>query len=292
MGRCFPGDVVVHVDADGGQDFMSVIAAVGNIGDGMHGVIVVHEVGFDGLTPYTGLVQIDGGKTIAMLAAAGEAPILQGTGADPGMRVEGVGTVLYVDGLIASDSSVQGVVVDGATAWVDRSRIVENSGGGVLAQNGAELVMRNCFVGGDASDVDVLDIQGSSAEVLYSSLGAGLGATTAITCDGGSTVSVRNSVVISRGDPEEIQCTIISMEYSATELDQGGTNTSVGMVNTAWFNDYNGGDFSLTTVGPTSGSAVFVDLAQWQEGDPPTDIEGDARPSIDGTSDYAGADIP
>jgi hypothetical protein len=30
----------------------------------------------------------------------------------------------------------------------------------------------------------------------------------------------------------------------------------------------------------------------WQTGDPATDIDGDARPTTDGTPDYAGADVP
>lgn len=38
-----------------------------------------------------------------------------------------------------------GLRVNGALAWVDRSRIVQSSGGGVVAE--AQLVLRSCFVG-------------------------------------------------------------------------------------------------------------------------------------------------
>ncbi|MCH9684534.1 MAG: hypothetical protein K0V04_24070 [Deltaproteobacteria bacterium] len=41
-----------------------------------------------------------------------------------------------------------------------------------------------------------------------------------------------------------------------------------------------------------STGAAFVEVAQWNEGDPPTDIDGDPRPAGDRGLDYAGADIP
>lgn len=47
-------------------------------------------------------------------------------------------------------------------------------------------------------------------------------------------------------------------------------------------------DYSLSA----SGQTQFSDIAAWLNGDPPFDFEGDARPDIDGTADYAGADVP
>jgi hypothetical protein len=37
---------------------------------------------------------------------------------------------------------------------------------------------------------------------------------------------------------------------------------------------------------------VIDTAAIWQTGDPTTDIDGDPRPSTDGSPDIAGADIP
>jgi len=63
-------------------------------------------------------------------------------------------------------------------------------------------------------------------------------------------------------------------------------------LNANWFVSYVSGDFSLTTMGAAPGDAIFESVAQWQSGDPSTDIDGDPRPTVDATPDYAGADIP
>jgi hypothetical protein len=95
VGRCFPGDFVVHVDGDGGQDYTTIEAAVAGV-DGTHGVIVLHER--DGETPYTtvGGLTIDGGKTIALLVAPGQAPVIQG---EEDRRILGLDRSLRVDRL-------------------------------------------------------------------------------------------------------------------------------------------------------------------------------------------------
>jgi hypothetical protein len=36
----------------------------------------------------------------------------------------------------------------------------------------------------------------------------------------------------------------------------------------------------------------FANEAQWQQGDPWVDLDGDERPQIDGTDDWIGADVP
>lgn len=284
VGICFPPGDVVHVDGDGGQDFMTVAAAVASIGAGMHGVIVVHEN--DGDLPYlaAGGLLVDGGKTIALLAAPGEAPILVGTGAgNPSLRVAGADTVLYVDGLEVTDADGEGLRVNDALAWVDRSRIVQNSGGGVLAENGAELTLRNCFVGG-LGDVVGVEVNGASASVLYSTVTAStFGSTPALGCTMPVTVDIRNSIIVSQGGtpPDELACASVDVSNTATEAD-------VGAFNIGWFNGFNAGDFSLSA----SGAMMFADVAQWSTGDPLTDIDGDSRPAVDGTPDYAGADVP
>jgi hypothetical protein len=292
VGRCFPDDFVVTVDGDGPADYPTIAAAVAAVGDGMHGVIVVHEL--DAGDIY-GPVTITNGKTIALLAAPGEAPIVQGTGGNPGLRVEGPGTILYMDGLRLRNGDVQGLVVDGAFAWVDRSRIVQNTGGGVLAQNGAELTLRNCFVGGDISDRTALEVDGATASVIYSTLGSGTFNASALTCTTPVAVDVRNSVLVTRGGspPDEVACAAANITYSATEGAVAGVgNVAVGMFPGAspgdWFVDYTTGNFRLQNQGLT----VFANIARWTAGDPRTDIDGDARPSVDGTPDFAGADVP
>ncbi|MCA9656124.1 MAG: hypothetical protein KC501_39840 [Myxococcales bacterium] len=287
MGRCFPEDFVVHVDGDGGQDYTSIAAAVGDVDDGLYGVIVVHEL--DGAASYqtAGGLTIGGGKTIALLAAPGEAPIIQGTGTNPGLRVEVAGTTVYVDGLsVSGNTGGLGIQVDEAFAWLDRSRVVQNSGGGIVAQNSAELTLRNCFVGGGAQDVDALALNGSSLEMLYTTVGGGGvlgGRARALFCEGASMANVRNSILVSADPMPEVECTGVTITNSATETDVG--NLDIG-----WFNGYAAGDFSLTTMGMPSGASVFANVAVWQAGDPDVDIDGTPRPTTDGAMDFAGAD--
>jgi len=55
-----------------------------------------------------------------------------------------------------------------------------------------------------------------------------------------------------------------------------------------WFVGYGAGNFHLQN----DGLSLFADIAQWQPGDPLTDIDGDPRPTTAGAADYAGADVP
>jgi len=96
-------------------------------------------------------------------------------------------------------------------------------------------------------------------------------------------VELRNSIVVSQGgtSPDEFSCMGATVTTSALEAD-------LGSFDTAWFTDFNAGDLSLTALG----EMTFSELASWREGDPPTDIDGDLRPTMDDTPDFPGADIP
>lgn len=284
-GRCFPPGDVVHVDGDGGQDFPNVTMAVASVGADEQRVIVVHEL--DGALPYLESVVIDQGKTLALLGAAGERPVLQGTGVNPGLRIVGGSTSLYADGLDVSNAAATGVVVDSAFVWIDRARIVRNDGGGILVTNGGQLIIRNSFVGGDINDVPVLQVQGSATTILYTTVAGGFGAASALTCSGAYNVDARNSLLVARTDVPEVQCAGASIDYSGAELDLGGTNVMLGDMSTTWFIGFASGDFHLNMP-----PIIIATTAQWELGDPPIDIDGDPRPNTDGTADVAGADLP
>ena len=248
-----------------------------------HGVIIVHEQ--DSGLGYPSVL-VDAGKVIALLAASGEAPTLQGTAGNPGLRVQSAGTSTYVDGLgIANNPMGLGVRVDGAFAWIDRSRIVQNSGGGVLAESGASLVMRNCFIGsGGAVDTDAVIVNGSALDLVYTTVGGGAvisERTRALYCQGAAAVTARNSILVSLDVMPEVECAGATLTNTATEAD-------AGMLSAMWFTNYATGDFTLTP----SGTTAFADIAEWHDGDPATDINGDPRPDVDGSPDYAGADVP
>lgn len=289
VGLCFPEDVVVHVDGDGGQDFTSVSAAVASFNDRALGVVVIHER--TGAAPYSESIVVDAGKVLALLAAPGEAPVLAGLGVNPSVRVQGSGTTLYLEALEVSDGNSFGMLCDGARVDVRRGRIVQNSGGGVLAQGSCTLSIENSFIGG-TNDTDALDVQESTASVLYTTLAASAmiaESPAALRCDGTSTVQVRNAILIGASTAPELDCSGADVRNSASESPLAGEgNVAVGNLNVTWFNGFVTGDFSLTTTGGT----VFDDIARWEAGDPATDIDGDARPAVDGSPDHAGADKP
>jgi len=91
---------------------------------------------------------------------------------------------------------------------------------------------------------------------------------------------VRNSILLSADTVPEVQCAGATLSSSVTEADVGFMSS--------WFMSYGVGDFHLTA----AGEAVFADVAQWQQGDPVTDIDGNPRPTTDSSLDYAGADVP
>ena len=280
-GACLPGDAVVHVGP--GQMFATIGEAVGSFGVGTEGTIVVHQA------DYNEAVTVDGGRVVAVVANEGDLPLWGLLAGGAPQLVVDDGTVL-IDGLRLSNNGSSmhpGVRLDAGAAWLDRSLIVGNAGGGILAQAGAELVLRNCFVGGGV-DSTVLNSQGAVVDVFYSTLGANLGASTAITCNAASTVTVRNSLIVSRDAGPEVVCTGLTASNTAAEaMLDGMGNVALGDMSTTWFQDYNGGDFHLTMPPIT-----VATTARWEDGDPPIDIDGDARPQLDGAPDVAGADVP
>jgi hypothetical protein len=293
VGMCFPPDMVVHVDGDPGAmpaDFPSVAAAIASVGPAERRVIVVHEL--EGDVPYLGGVTIGAGTVIALFGAPGENPVIQGTAGNPGVTVDGAGSALYMTGVRVALSSGVGLRVNSALAWVDRSAIVQNTGGGVLAEAGAELVLRNCFVGRNGDDfADTRGITATNAtlDVLYTTVAAndGTGATGPISmsCDATSTGEVRNSIVAA--GTNTIACPNVSFSFGVVDTNGlSGSDNEVLSFDPGWFPNIASADFHVAAGPP------FTDVAQWQAGDPSTDIDGDPRPNIDGILDYAGADVP
>ncbi|MEX1366535.1 MAG: hypothetical protein AB1Z98_25650 [Nannocystaceae bacterium] len=189
---------------------------------------------------------------------------------------------------IANNFGAAGVEVDGGLAWLDRTWIVENTEE-ARAFNGAELVLRNCVIGGGGT-VRALRVESSATARIEYSLLVGGPLNYSLSCNGASSVTARNSIIVTDVG-NAILCPEASLSHCATtEVWDGNANgnTDVGDVQSAWFVDEASGEYHLSDIG----IALFDDVALWQTGDPTTDIDGDPRTTIDGTSDDAGADIP
>lgn len=283
-GRCFPAGQIVYID----EDPQALFDGVEAVAAGGFRVFVVNELDDD--APYNA-VHVADGKTIALLAAPNERPRIAGTGGDPGVRVQGPGTSLYVDGLrVAGNLAGRGVELDmQALAWLDRSHIVQNANGGISAATGAELTLRNCFVGDLTHGAHGLLVDGASSYVLSTTLGAGFtnfAEVFPLRCTGTVDVSIRNGLLVSFDEAAEISCGAATVTNTAAEaLIPGAGNVALGDVQADWFTGAASGDFSLG-----SPPALLGTTARWNDNDPTTDINGDLRPTIDGSPDYAGAD--
>lgn len=304
-GACL-SERIVHVGP--GREFGDLEAAVGSFNElnGLEGTIIVHAR--DG--EYKDTVVVDGGRTLAFLAFEDERPAWnKRQGNTSPLHVSGPGSTVLTDFMKLQGSSpdAPGVhVTNGGRAWMDRTRIVENEGGGVLADAGAEIVLRNCFVGYgrdledflDVDDPNALEIQDASATVLYTTLGAGFVDATALACTNPISVVVRNSIIVAQGLPDlpagaavDVACDGVDITQTATESFVPGTGNvelEQMLVPSTWFTGYANGDFHLQD----EGIALFAGIAQRQADDPPTDIDGDLRPTVVGEPDYAGADLP
>ena len=221
---------------------------------------------------------IDGGKTIALVSDSTTVRMVSGNTASPIITVSGAGSTTYLHRIRVSGSNGVGITVGPAAAlYADSTQVSGNDGGGMALTTGSSGFLRNCMVGGSSVDVPAILVSGGSLEALYTSVLGGALDSYGLRCTSGS-ATVRNSILTTRGDNDALVCPGASVSNTAVE------NTG----NPDWFASYNAGDASLTA----AGQAQFADVAVWESGDPPFYFDGDARPNVDGTADYAGADVP
>jgi len=301
-GRCFDPSNVLDVGM--GQTFGTIGAALDEVtAMGWEDAVLVLHAGTD----FNEVALVESGA-LAFVAAEGDSPQWVNTAVmAPTLSVSGAQTRVYVAGVrmrlngndtalavteaqvdvrdceLASNDILGLSCGEGSRVDIRRSRVVQNTGGGIVASSGCELNVENCFVGGDV-EVAGIDINDASATVLYSTVTAStFGTVPALGCSSPMVVDIRNSIIVTQGgaSPDELSCATATVTNAATEAE-------AGMFDVGWFEDFNGGDYGLTA----SGAMAFENLAQWQDGDPPTDIEGDPRPEVDGSPDHAGADVP
>lgn len=281
-GACFEEDCVVEVDGDGGAEYEDIQAA---IVDGC--VVIVHPL--DGGADYPE-IEVDGVSVAILGADPSNPPIVQGLGGSPSLSVT-TGAVAYVQGLTFSGNTMaEGVSVNGANLYLDRTEIVANSGGGITLANSAIGHVRNCMVGGGAaSDNPGILVEDSTLDALYSTIVGyddGFGDGAALRC-ADAMASARNSVFVKTGAGSDLDCGELAATYSAAENALPGTgNTALGAVTAMWFVSVTN-DLHLNNP-----PAMLLTTGQWQLGDPPTDYDGDPRPVEGGAADVPGADVP
>ncbi|MEM7156285.1 MAG: right-handed parallel beta-helix repeat-containing protein [Myxococcota bacterium] len=284
-GHCL--NQVTYVGGEGTPSFGSIRAAVDRIPVFGRGTIVVAAGDYDERPVFDG-------KAVALVADPDAATPPRLTYSEQlGSQLRVVEGDLIVNGLEVSNNGANtspAVTLINARAWIERARITGNdsTGGAIQAHQSSLLVVQNSMVADDSGYSPIGVYNTSNATVRYSTIVARSGMIPAIECQAGSELNLRNSIVGSvelAGDAIDCSGTIVD---NAVDGDAGPDNTNVGEVDPAWFVDYASNDLLLSPLGAT----VFAGTAVWHSGDPTTDIDIDARPDVDGTPDFAGADVP
>ena len=286
-GECFDEADVHTVGA--GQDFEDFTAAAGSLGAEM-AVLRVSS----GPT-YDEAIVLSGSNAVwAILDANPDdmmVPLWARTSGNTSTLAIDDSAEVYIQGISVSQNGyalAPGIAVDNASLYLDRARVVQNAGGGISLDNGAYALVRNSVLAANGSGFQPttgLRVTGSSLDLLYTSVVANDGnVQDSLSCSN-ATVTVRNSLLFGVSD-DSVGCPGLGATYSAADSNAGGLN-DVGPLNPMWFQTLPTNP-ALTAMG----LAEFGDVAQWQSGDPLIDIDGDARPGVDGSADVAGADIP
>lgn len=276
-------DCVTHVDGDGGQAHTTIDGAL----DATTGscVIIVHAL--DGANSYDS-VQIPAARQIALFGADdGPLPRIRGEGISS-VRVAGAA---FLRGLeIRGNPGYPGVYAFGGKVYIERSRIVLNAASAVNVDFGGAAVISNSMLGGNVDDVPAVDLgEITSVDIVYSTLIGGDGSATALKCDVGDDVRVRNSILVNDGAMNPLDCAGATITYSALEtLPAGEGNVGVGAYDALWFTSVANGDFHLTT----AGIMKFGTVAVWRDGDPTIDFDLEPRVGQDGLREAPGADLP
>jgi hypothetical protein len=280
--------------------------ALSNIDSGESGTIVLRHAD----EPYTVPLTAPGGAGVLAVRGEGD-PVVQWSQAAahaPG------GSRLYLEGLRLQSVDLHGVSCDaGASLWLDemhveaaghgidgddcqvtvRRSVITNSLGGGVSLAGGSLVAVGSSISGNGEPGQSspgIRLAAASLELVYSTVvgNHGLAPGSGIWCEPGSSVSIRNSIVAG-DDAPALGCEAATVETSATDREtQAGEGNVLYEYRSADFQDPLDGDVHLRN----PAISPFLDVARWREGDPMSDIDGDARLAIDGASDYAGADLP
>ncbi len=263
-----------------GGTYADLNAALASVGDGEEAVFLLSEGDF--LGPPT----LTGDKVVALLAGEAVRPVLfQGNlstlnvGADATLLVEGVD--------VRASTGAPLVMANGKVA-LDRVHVVASGmGEAVRTGAGAEVLARNSILAQTSSASNLAAIHlgaGGTLRLLY---GTVMSATfPGIVCGGRHDVSLRNSIVFAVGQPTFTSCDPLTAAYTTSDEDLGPTNYET-LLATSYFEDRAAGELRLSSVG----QGQLSDRARWEAGDPPTDIDGVARPSTDGADDLPGASL-
>jgi hypothetical protein len=229
------------------------------------------------------------------------------------------GSTVYIDRIAfnSNDSNI-GVVCEGSTVHIDDSRIAanklqgynstdceshlrrtvvfDNDGGGIASYGVGATWLWNSYVSGNGTQNfgdfgGIRSAQGNELHLIYTSVINNLSETgpRSLHCtDDASPAEIRNSVIIGFALPS-VDC--LAGTFSNSALDEGAMDGDTNLAAT-FMDIMNFFDPPVQGVYKAKQDTALANIAKWQDGDPKTDFDGDARPSSADSPDYAGADRP
>jgi len=332
-GACLPAENVWHVDEDAddcsdlGEGTLEVPLcglreAVGRAELAGTGTIILHEIA--GGQTYSDEA-ISAPVRLAILAADGEEPRIEGNVLNPGL-IFGGGAVAYLRGLSIVEGDSHGIDIDVARVHAEGVLIQDNAGWGVsVAPTGAFFASNSRIVtneeggiefgtAGPVEETDGEDGSGSgtdgmglpdpdsaSVRLVNCFVNAATDAHAVVVNEGAIDVLYSTLGVPATLDAFALRCetgtfarvrnsVLVSRLSEPVDCDNVELETSFVEQDVDaddWFEDYNAGEFTLN--GPPE---ELLEGAQWRTGDPATDIDGRPRPAADGAVDAAGAARP
>lgn len=295
-------------------------------GNGGHGLAVESQavVLLQGLALSASAI-IGGGTRVALLVDGGQVVAQQCSffdADDHGVVAQNNATLTLENCTIADngdgfDDNDIGLFANDSIAHLEGCTITGNRNEGVLASNRAKVTLESCTITGNEDGgvfatnaetqvtlVNTMVAQtnnGSTAiqaqsqanvTLLYTTaLGQFDSSASALSCPIDTTVTVRNSLLVTAGDADALDCASASVSHSAIEEqlddenDDGNNVVLEDIGDSLWFISINDGDPHLNQPPP-----AVLTAAQWIDGDPEVDIDGHPR-SITGPG-VAGADVP
>ena len=232
-----------------------------------------------------GSPSISGNRLSGVIATGGDSIVyfagvsLQSNGSGDGLACSG-SSVWLDDVEIRNNAQVGLDVSGGCAAHLRRTVVRANSGGGVVVDGvTSTLALETSAVADNvgASAGPGVRVLSAGLSITYSVLVSNgtFGQPDNLECLSGATGVVRNSIVAGPSGDSIVTCDGLSFTTNALDTSNlGATNVEVGSYDPLWFSATDG-VYSLTP----AGEAVFVDIAQWVDGDPLADIDGDAIPT-------------
>ncbi|MEM7153799.1 MAG: hypothetical protein AAF799_13205 [Myxococcota bacterium] len=172
-----------------------------------------------------------------------------------------------------------------------------NDRGAITTSGNTTLSIVNSVIGLNgvplATEGTALELRGGTAEIVHSTIAANYGEPdrASVLCSGAA-LRIHNSIVTSFD--ASIDCPQAQVDHSVVDTPSlSGDGVFIADFNPQWFNSFGAGRTRVrwpTLADPES--SPMAGVAQWALGDPLTDIDGDPRPAVDGSEDYAGCERP